>query len=195
MHPVLNRNLFLVKEQVGMFKAASNYDIYDPETGQVILHCREDALGFFIKMMRFTEYKRISPFDVKIRTPEGEPVLSVKRGFALILSKVDVFDESEQRLGGFEQKFFSIGGAFSVLGASGQKLCDLKGSWTGWEFKFVSGTNEIASVSKEWSGLGKELFTSADNYVLQISDSVPFDHPVRQLILAAVMCIDFVLKE
>ena len=41
MHSVLNNNLFLVKEHVGLFKAANNFDIYDPESGYVILHCRE----------------------------------------------------------------------------------------------------------------------------------------------------------
>ena len=50
-------------------------------------------------------------------------------------------------------------------------------------------------VSKKWNGLGKELFTSADNYVLQISEDVPPDNPIRELIMAAVMCIDMVLKE
>jgi len=38
-------------------------------------------------------------------------------------------------------------------------------------------------------------FTSADNYILNISESVPKDHVARQLILPAVMCIDIVLKE
>jgi uncharacterized protein YxjI len=72
----------------------------------------------------------------------------------------------------------------------------LKGKWTSWDFKFVSADNkEFATVTKKWSGLGKELFTSADNYVLQISSEVPENHPLRQLIMAAVMCIDFVLKE
>ena len=47
MHPVLNRNLFLVKEHVGFLKAANNFDIYDPQTNQQILHCREPRLGFF----------------------------------------------------------------------------------------------------------------------------------------------------
>jgi uncharacterized protein YxjI len=50
-------------------------------------------------------------------------------------------------------------------------------------------------VTKKWGGLGRELFTSADNYVLQISDQVPPNHPLRQLIMGAVMCIDMVLKE
>jgi hypothetical protein len=39
------------------------------------------------------------------------------------------------------------------------------------------------------------LFTSADNYMLSISENVPPDSQIRQLILAAVLCIDMVLKE
>jgi uncharacterized protein YxjI len=195
MHPVLNRNLYFVKEHVGFFKAANNYDILDPETSEIILNCREEKLGFFTKMLRFTDYKRYTPFDVQIRTPSGEPVVSVRRGVTLFLSKVNVFDENEKRLGGFKQKLFSIGGAFKVLGADDQQLCELKGKWTSWEFRFLAGDNELARVSKKWAGLGRHLFTSADNYMLEISNEVPPDHPVRQLILAAVMCIDMVLHE
>jgi uncharacterized protein YxjI len=50
-------------------------------------------------------------------------------------------------------------------------------------------------VSKKWAGLGKELFTTADNYMLSIRETVPVQGPVRLLILAAVMCIDMVLKK
>ncbi len=195
MNPLLNRNMFLVKEHVGMFKATSNYDVFDPETGEELLQCREEQLGMLTKIFRFTDYKRMTPFDVQIRTSAGEPVLRVKRGFSLFLSKVDVLDENHQRIGGFQQKLFSIGGAFSVLGKNNEPMCDLKGKWTSWEFRFLAGDNELAKVSKKWSGLGKEMFTSADNYMLQISEQVPQDNPVRQLILAAVMCIDLVLKE
>jgi uncharacterized protein YxjI len=113
----------------------------------------------------------------------------------VFLSKVQVFDEQEELVGGFKQKLFSIGGAFNVLDANDQVLCALKGKWTGWNFRFLAGDNELAHVSKKWSGVGKELFTSADNYILQIADSVPPDNSVRILILAAVLCIDMVLKE
>ena len=54
---------------------------------------------------------------------------------------------------------------------------------------------QLARVTKKWAGLGKELLTTADNYVLDISDAVPPGSPTRKLILAAVMCIDMVLKE
>jgi len=194
MHPVLNSNLYLVKEKVGIFKAA-NYDIFDPETGEEVIHCREERLGFFTKMLRFTDYKTMTPFHVDLRTPSGEPILSVQRGISLFLSTVNVLDENDDRIGGFKQKFLSVGGAFRVLGEDDQELCQLKGKWTGWDFRFMSGNTELAQVSKKWAGLGREMFTSADNYILKISDNVPKDNPVRQLIMGAVMCIDMVLKE
>lgn len=195
MHPSLNQNVYFVKEHVGFLKAANNYDILDPETGEVVLECREDRLGFVTKMFRFTDIKRMTPFDIAIRTPGGEQVVRVTRGFSMFLSKVNVLDEQDTRIGGFKQKLFSIGGAFNVLGVNDEILCQLKGSWSGWNFRFEHEGQELAQVTKKWAGMGKELFTSADNYVLQISDNVPADNPVRQLILAAVMCIDMVLKE
>ena len=195
MDELLNRNLFVVKEHVGMFKAANNFDIFDANTGHEILHCREDKLGGFTKMLRFTDYKRMTPFHVEIRRPDGGALVTVQRGVSLFLSKVDVLDASGMRIGGFQQKFFSIGGKFEVLDASDNPICTLRGKWTGWNFKFEQNGSVLAEVSKKWAGLGKELFTSADNYVLSISESVPRDAPVRPLILAAVMCIDMVLKE
>jgi len=194
MHPALNNNIYFVKEHVGLFKASNNFDIYDPQTGEVILLCREPKLSMLTKLFRFTDFKRLTPFHVEITTPSGEPVCSVRRGFLSWL--VEILDERQEKIGSFQQHIWSIGGAFTVLGASGKELCQLKGSWTGWNFRFVTddGT-EFAHVTKKWSGVGKELFTSADNYVLEIEDSVPADNPLRQIIFSAVMCIDMVLKE
>lgn len=195
MNPILSRNLFFVKEHVGMFKAANNYDIYDPNSQEMIMHCREDGLGFFTKLLRFTEYKRMTPFNVEIKTTTGEKILTVKRGISLILSSVEVYDDQDKLIGKFKQKLFSIGGKFNVLDANDNFLCTLKGKWTSWDFKFIKEKEEFAHVSKQWSGIGKELFTSADNYMLKIDEKIPGDNPIRLLILAAVMCIDMVLKE
>jgi uncharacterized protein YxjI len=191
----LNRNVFLIKEHVALFKASSNYDIYDPETGELIMCCREPGLGWITKAVRFTDYKRMTPFDVRITTPTGDPLLQVSRGFSLFLSNVRVNDGSGELLGGFKQKLFSIGGSFTVLNAANEPVCELKGKWSGWDFRFQSGGQELARVTKQWNGIGKELFTSADNYVLEIDNNVPPSSSLRKLILAAVMTIDLVLKE
>ncbi|MCH7683620.1 MAG: RNAase [Gemmatimonadetes bacterium] len=195
MHDSLNRNVFLVKEHVGMFKAANNYDICDPETGDVIMLCREENLGALTKFFRFTKYKRMTPFDIRITTPEGQQLVRVTRGLTFLRSKVTVLNGNDEVVGGFSQKLLAIGGAFDVLDQDDQVICSLKGKWTGWDFRFVAGDTEFAHVTKKWAGIGKEFFTSADNYILKIADTVPPDNRVRLLILAAVMCIDMVLKE
>lgn len=64
MHPVLKKNLYFVKEHIGMFKAANNFDIVDPDTQKIIMRCREPKLGFFKNLMRFTDYKPMMPFNV-----------------------------------------------------------------------------------------------------------------------------------
>lgn len=195
MNPILNQNLFLVKEHVGMFKAANNYDIYHPESNELIMNCRENNLGFFTKMLRFTEYKRMTPFNIEITSASGEKIIALKRGIAWFRSTVEVFDEKDRLVGTFKQKFFSIGGKFEILDKNEKPVATLQGKWTGWDFKFSHENKQLAQVNKKWAGMGKEFFTSADNYVLQIEETVPQDSPLRQLILAAVMCIDMVLKE
>lgn len=195
MNPILNKNLFFVKEHRGIFKAANNYDIFDPNTQQMIMTCREERLGFFTKMLRFTDYKRTTPFDIEIKTTDGKKVLTVKRGISIFLSNVEVFDENDVLVGRFKQKFFSIGGKFDVLDASNNVVCSLKGKWTSWNFSFIRDGSSIANVQKKWAGIGRELFTSADNYMLEIEPNVSQSDSVRLLILAAVMCIDMVLKE
>ncbi len=195
MSSVLNQNVFFVKEHVGVFKASNSYDILNPETQELLMTCREENLGFFTKLFRFTDYKRMTPFDIEVKTASGQSIVKVKRGISLFVSTVEVFDGNDQLIGKFKQKFFSIGGKFDVLDANEQVLCTLKGKWTSWDFKFASDTVEYANVSKKWAGFGKEMFTTADNYVLTINETAPKDSAMRKLILAAVMCIDMVLKE
>jgi uncharacterized protein YxjI len=195
MNSVLNKNLFFVKEHVGMFKASNSFDIFDPETKETVMHCREENLGFFTKLLRFTDYKRMTPFDIDVKAVNGQKLVQVKRGVSFLFSKVTVLDETGTVIGKFNQKF-SLGGKFEVLDANDRHLCTLKGKWSSWDFKFIAADNkEFATVSKKWAGFGREMFTSADNYMLQISPDVPENHAIRKLILGAVMCIDLVLKE
>ena len=195
MNAIFNKNTFLIKEHTGIFKAANNYDIFDATNNQMIMKCVEPNLGFFTKMFRFTDYKRMTPFDVHITTTEGRKLLTVKRGIAVFRSDVEVRDENDQLIGSFSQKFWSIGGKFELFDRNQNGLCTLQGKWTGWDFKFNKDNQELAHVSKKWAGIGKEFFTSADNYVLEINNAVPENSAVRQMILAAVVCIDMVLKE
>jgi uncharacterized protein YxjI len=195
MNPLLNKNLFLIKEQIGMFRASNIYDIFDPETNQHLMTSKEPNLGFFTKIIRFTNYKRLTPFNVVVTEPSGQKIVTIKRGTTFFRSDVEIFDEREQLIGYFKQRFWSIGGKFEIVDKNQKPVCTLQGKWTGWDFKFIKDTEELGFVNKKWAGIGKEFFTSADNYVLSINENVAHDSVERQLIFAAVMVIDMVLKE
>ncbi len=197
MDSILEKNLYLFKEHLGLIKAHNNYDIYDPESKEMILHCREKNLNFFYKIVRifFKDYKRMTPFEIEIRGLTGKKILKVKKGVSLILSKIQVYDENDNIVGIFKQRLFPFGNNFDMLDKSENLVCKLKGNFIGWNFKFLKGDSEVGLVTKKWAGIGKEMFTSADNYILEIKDKVEKDSPLRLLILAAVLCIDMVIKE
>lgn len=187
-------NQFLVKEHMGLFKAANNFDIFELSTGKKILECREEKLGIFTKLMRFTDYKNLTPFNIQIRDLSGNIIIEVSRGIALLLSKVQVTNGHGQLIGSFKQKLFSIGGKFSILDKNENEVCTLQGNWLGWDFRFLVNQREQAQVTKKWMGIGQEFFTTADNYVISLSENVAPNSDLKKLMLAAVMCIDMVLK-
>jgi len=195
MDSILEKNLYLFKEHVGFLKAHNNYDIYDPESKEMILHCREKNLNAFYKIVRlFRNYKRMTPFEIEIKGLDDKKILKVKKGFSFFLSKIQVFDENDNLVGIFKQRL-SFNTNFDMLDKREKLVCNLKGNFIGWNFKFLRGDTEVGLVTKKWAGIGKEMFTSADNYILEIKNKVEKDSPLRLLILAAVICIDMVIKE
>ncbi len=195
MHQALNKNKLFVKEHTGVFKAANSYDIFDLETQALLMECREPGLGFFTKLFRFTKYKAMTPFDIII-SADGAPLVNVKRGVTFIRSVVSVFGETGEQVGTLRKIFKLFKPSFEILSVAGEKLGVLEGNFVGWDFTIKTNDGEVlATISKKWAGVGKELFTTADNYVIIISEAVKENDPVRVLIFGAVMSIDMVLKE
>jgi len=195
MHQALNKNKLFVKEHTGVFKAANSYDIFDLETNEMLMECREPGLGFITKLFRFTKYKAMTPFDIII-SANGAPIVNVKRGVTFIRSVVSVFDETGEQVGTLRKIFKLFKPSFEILSITGEKLGVLEGNFVGWDFTIKNTDGEVlATISKKWAGVGKELFTTADNYAIIIADSVKENDPVRVLIFGAVMSIDMVLKE
>ena len=192
---LLERTSFFVKERAGLLKLTDTYDILDPATGLNIGIAREEP-PIWAKWLRLVIQKHMMPTTVNIYEQEGQPpVLSIHRGFTFIRSKIRVI-AGGQPLGYFQSKLISIGGGFNVFDNQNQQVAEVKGNWKGWDFKFISKQGrEIGSVTKKWAGLGKELFTSADNYIISLKDLSGASPVASALLLAAGLAIDVVYKE
>jgi uncharacterized protein YxjI len=193
---MLNRKQYFIREHAGLLKLTDVYDILDPESKAKIGEAREEISGF-VKVMRLLINKRLMPTRIAIYQGADEPsrklLFSIRRSAALFRPKVDVVDASGVSLGHFKSKAFSLGGAFRVFTSDGKEVALVKGDWKGWNFKFLSGETELGVVTKKWAGLGKELFTSADNYIISINGAP--DATINLLLIAAGLAIDTVLKE
>ncbi len=191
---------FLVKERAGLLKLTDTYDIFDPATNAQVAIAMEEIPGF-MKLLRLLINKQIMPTTVNIYegTETNHPVspaISIRRGPIFFRSRVEVRGPEGNMIGYFKQKFFSLGGAFMVFDPQDQQIAEIKGDWKGWNFKItLTDGQEIGVVAKKWAGLAKEFFTSADNYVITLSDGVDAKPGLVMLLLAAGIAIDTVFKE
>ncbi len=193
---LLNRRIFLVKERVAVLKFTDTYDIFDPASNQQIGIAKE-ITPVWVTLLRFLIDKGKLPTLVNIYEDETQPpVASIQRGFTFLRSKIKVTGPGGKSLGYFRSKLISIGGGFLVFDNNDQQVAEVKGNWKGWDFRFLSKSGrEIGAVTKKWAGLGKELFTSADNYVISLSDIGSAGPEAGALLLAAGLAIDIVFKE
>ena len=193
---MLNRKTFFIREHVGVLKLSNTYDILDPETKEQLGIAKEKP-GALLHIL-FLD-KRKLPTTVKVyegSDPKNEQNLlfSIKREFSFFIPKVSVRDPSGSVVGRFKSKLFGFGISFRVLDPSGKDMALVKGDWKGWNFSFLdSSEKEIGTITKKWAGVGKELFTSADNYFIALNDQP--EPAVAVLLLAAGLSVDTVYNE
>jgi hypothetical protein len=89
----------------------------------------------------------------------------------------------------------AIGKIRFALEAGGQQWGSINAeNWRAWNFNIQDHTGaEIARITKTWEGLAKTMFTTADNYVVQIHR--PLQDPLRSLVVAAALGVDTALKQ
>lgn len=194
---LLSLRRFFIKERVAFMKLTDAYDIFDPESGAQVGVAKEEPPGW-ATFARLLINKALLPTTVNIYegAEGGQPLFSLRKGMTLLRSKVTVVNREGVPLGRFDSKIFSFGGGFYVVNAQEEQVAEVKGDWKGWNFKILDAQqNEIGLITKKWAGLGKELFTSADNYIIDLSDSAPQGPEIAALMLAAGLAIDIVFKE
>jgi uncharacterized protein YxjI len=193
----LDLTQFVVKEHVGLLKLHDVYDIFDPASQEKVAMAQEN-ISTLVKILRLFLDKKLLPTKVTVtQDDESGPVLfEIKRPISFWRSKVTIFNADGSPLGYFKSKLFSLGGGFYVYDNNDQQFAEVKGDWKGWNFRFLDPSgNELGTVGKKWSGLAKELFTSADTYFVRINDNLQGERTATILLLAAALAVDMVFKE
>ena len=103
--------------------------------------------------------------------------------------------EGDRLLGSIKRRFSILNRRFTVHDENGQELFEiLSPLFRIWTFKVRSGEQEIARISKKWSGLLKEAFSDADNFGIEFFGKQP-PPDFQKLLLFATFLIDFTCFE
>jgi nucleoside diphosphate kinase len=120
--------------------------------------------------------------------------LLLTRPAKFIKSKVIVQRPDGVTLGEIVQQN-AIGKINFSFEVNGQKIGAIKAeNWRAWNFAIVDHTEtEVGRITKTWEGLAKTMFTTADNYVLQIHR--PLTDPLLSMVVASALTVDTALKQ
>jgi uncharacterized protein YxjI len=193
---MFTKNIYLIKERFELLKIVDRYDIFDAETGTLVAYAKENITNWK-KALRLVVNKSLLSTTIEIKDAVTEKIeFTLQKPFRWLRSEVHVMDAKGTEIGFFKSRIFSLGGAFDVFADEFTKIAEVKGNWTGWNFKFkdLQG-NEIGLVTKKWAGIGKELFTTSDNYMVSISEQYKNNPKQMALLIIAGLAIDVVYKE
>ena len=191
-----NRRQLFVRQHAGLLKLTSSYDIIDPANGQVIGAAKE-VPPTWAKYLRLVVNKAMLPTMVEVsETGTSGLAVALHRNAGIFSKRVRVTSGTGAELGYFQSKAFSLGGALKLHDTNGRLLGEVKGDWKGWNFKMLDTQGrELGVITKKWAGIGKELFTTADQYALSLSEAAGSNRGLCTLLLAAGLAVDLVFKE
>ncbi len=193
---MLSSDKFAVKEQVKFLKNHKTYDIFDPETKKQI-GTAEEAISGIVKMLRWVVDAKFMGTKIEVREfPDKALVFTISRGAYFFRSRVEVKDANGDLIGYFKSKLFSFSGGFHVYDKADKHFADIKGNFTGFKYRVLTPDHkvELGKVSKEWGGMMKELFTSADSYIVDVADDLKEQPIAKMLVLAACLATDMIFK-
>lgn len=195
---MLEHSRYLVKERVKMFASHNTYDIFagDGEMSNPI-GVAEENIGFVTKVLRWFVSKQLMPTTVEVReAPDNAIVFTIRRGFYILRSRVEVHDAQGGLVGYFKSKLVSLSGGFHVYDKNDQHFAELKGNLWGFNYRVLTPDHsvELGKVSKQWGGIAKELFTSADTYCVEVSPDLAEQPIAKMLVLAAALATDMIFK-
>ncbi len=148
--------------------------------------------GGFLRALARVMLGSHRPFDVEVFNNRSQLALTLSRKFFFFFSDMTVTGGDGRIIGRVQRRFSIIYKQFSLYDASGRLFAEIKSPfWRLWAFPIVDVEGrEVGRISKKWSGLFKEMFTDADNFLIDFGNR-DWTLEQRGVILAAAVAIDF----
>lgn len=170
----------------------NTYEVYD-QNQMPVLRVQEQGrgVGSFFKRIFFGTLRWFTAHVTDLGTQST--LLHIERPFRFVFHRIEVSDANGQKLGAVQRRWSWVRRIYDVEDASGHVVMRLFGPvfrpWT-FELRLAGSDASIGLLQKRWSGLGKELFTDADNFGIDLSQVT--DPTLKALLFSATVLVDVV---
>jgi len=191
---VFSEPVLVVNQKAKIIEINNEYAIYDQNARQIAAVREVGQSGLKKAVRLLSSYDQFLTHKLQIVDMTGTPLLTLTRPAKVMKSRIIVQDPAGNEVGQIVQQNVFGRIRFS-LESGGRALGSINAeNWRAWNFSIRDQADtEIARVTKTWEGLAKTMFTTADNYVVQVHR--PLEGPLQALVVAAALSIDTALKQ
>jgi uncharacterized protein YxjI len=183
-----------VNQKAKLIELNNQYGVFDQQ-GRQIAAVNQVGQSAAKKVMRLvSNLDQFMTHKLEVTDASGQVLLRITRPAKVMKSTVIVSHGNDAEIGRIVQDNV-FGKIHFTLQSGGQTLGSIRAeNWRAWNFRIedASGT-EVARITKTFEGVAKALFTTADNYVVQIHQQLP--QPLLALVVASSLCVDTALKQ
>jgi uncharacterized protein YxjI len=186
--------ILVVSQKAKLIEVTNQYAVFDQHGGQLgfVNEIGQSAAKKVLRVL--TDVDKFLKHRLEITDYSGVVQMRLTRPGKVFKSTVIVESASGGEIGRIVQENM-VGKIRFNLQANGQTLGSIRAeNWRAWNFRVEDAAgNEIARITKTWEGLAKTLFTTADNYVVQLHGAIP--QPLLSLVVASALSVDTALKQ
>jgi uncharacterized protein YxjI len=191
---IFTEPILVVNQKAKLIELNNQYSVFN-QSGQQIATVKQVGQSAAKKAVRLlTSLDQFMTHKLEIADPGGRVLLRITRPAKVMKSTVIVSDGNDQEIGRIVQDNM-FGKIHFSLQAGGHTYGAIKAeNWRAWNFRIEDHTGmEVARITKTFEGIAKTMFTTADNYVVQIHTQIP--QPLNSLVVASALSVDTALKQ
>jgi uncharacterized protein YxjI len=186
--------VLVVNQKAKIIETANEYAVHD-QHGRLLGSVVQIGQSGVQKALRvLTKMDAIMTTQLEIRDASGRPMLRMTRPATLWKSTVEVVRADGAPVGVIRQEnaFGRVRFAFEV---QGQRLGGIVAkNLRAWNFVISDAHDqEIGKITKTFEGFAKAMFTTADNYVVQLHR--PLNDPLASMVVTSALTVDTVMKQ
>lgn len=191
---LLDEPVLVVNQKTKLIELTNEYAVFDQHGNQIgsVVQVGQSGLKKAVRLV--SSMDQFFTHRLEVRDASGQVLLQLTRPAKVFKSRVQVAYGNGAPIGEIVQQ--NVFGKIRFgLTVGGQDIGSINAeNWRAWNFSIQDGGGrEVARISKTWEGFARTLFTTADNYVVQIHERL--QDPLRAMVIASAVTVDTALKQ